>query len=342
MGQFNQDITVGITMGDPAGIGPEIVIKALLNPEIYDLCKPVVIGDLTVLKNVSMQLRSNVRFKRITTPLQALKKPNLIEVIDLQNVNPITFRLGEVSREAGKAAIEYIQVAVKHALNGAIGALTTAPINKESIHLAGLDQVGHTELLGVLTNTTDPLTMFWLHGVAIFFLTRHIQLKKAIEAVKKDRIVDLTIKMHYFLQQMGISEPRIAVAALNPHTSDNSLMGDEEETEILPAVRAVRAQGINTIGPIAADAVFHQAFLGQYDGVLSLYHDQGHVAAKTFDFDKTVAVTLGLPFIRTSVDHGTAYEIAGKGLANSKSLEEAIRAAVELSLKFNAHTHELD
>ena len=175
--------------------------------------------------------------------------------------------------------------------------------------------------------------MFWVQGLAIFFLTRHLPLKNAIEAVKKDRIIAVTIKADSFLRKIGFENPRIAVAALNPHASDGGLIGDEEEKEIIPAIKEIRARAINAVGPIAADSVFQQAFSGKYDAVLSLYHDQGHIPAKTIDFHGTVSVTLGLPFVRTSVDHGTAFDIAGKGIANSKSLEEAIRSAAEFAQK---------
>lgn len=329
-----KEVTVGITMGDPAGIGPEIVVKALSKPTTYEFCKPVVIGDLKLLKHTANQLKEAVKLRAIKNPRKASGKPGVIEVIDLQNVDLERLRIGEVSKEAGKASIEYIKVAVKHALDGELDAIATAPINKESIGLAGSAHIGHTELISALTNTAEPETVFWVRGVAIFFLTRHLSLKKAIEAVKKDNIVASMIRINDLLRKLGFKKPRIAIAALNPHASDGGLMGDEEKTEITPAIVAVREKGIDAVGPVPADSVFHLAFLGEYDVVLSLYHDQGHIPAKTVDFYGTVSVTLNLPFVRTSVDHGTAFEIAGKGVANSKSLEEAIRTAAEIASKF--------
>ncbi len=326
--------TIGVTMGDPAGIGPEIVVKALSKPALYEVCRPVVFGDLKLLKHTADQLKEAVKLQAIKDPEEASGKPGIIEVVDLQNVDLEKLKIGTVSREAGKASVEYIEAAVKYALAGKLDALATAPINKESINLAGSPYIGHTELISALTNSAEPETVFWVHGVAILFLTRHLSLKKAIEAVKKDNIVASTIRINGLLQKLGLAKPRIAVAALNPHGSDGGLMGDEEEKEIAPAVKEIRERGVNASGPIPADSVFHLAFSGAYDAVLSLYHDQGHIPAKTVDFYGTVSLTLNLPFVRTSVDHGTAFEIAGKGIANSKSMEEAIRAAAEIVSKF--------
>jgi 4-hydroxythreonine-4-phosphate dehydrogenase len=256
-----------------------------------------------------------------------------VEIIDLPNVDLTHLVLGKVSAMAGKAALEYIEVAVNYALEGKLDAIATAPINKESIRLAGSPHIGHTEIIGALTNTSDPLTMFWVRGVRIFFLTRHLSLLKAVQAVKCERIVDTVNHIHRLLRIIGVETPLIAIAALNPHVGDGGLIGSEEERELFPAVNVLREQGINAVGPIPADAIFHQAFKGAYDAVLALYHDQGHIASKTVDFHGTISVTLGFPFIRTSVDHGTAFDIAGKAIANPKSLEEAIRAAAEITMQ---------
>ena len=325
--------TVGITMGDPAGIGPEIVVRALSKREIYTFCQPVVIGDLRLLRRKVGDLKEEVTLRALENPRVVAGDSGVIEVVDLHNVNLDQLRIGQASKEAGRASLEYIKVAVHHAMKGNLDVITTAPINKEAIHLAGSTHIGHTELIGALTNTEDPVTVFWSSGVFIFFLTRHLQLKKATEAVKKDEIVRQAVDIDSVLSKTGF-KPRIAIAALNPHASDGGLMGYEEEREIIPAVKALKERGINAAGPIPADAVFHQAFSGSYDAVLSLYHDQGHIAAKTADFYGTVSVTLNLPFIRTSVDHGTGYEIASKNIANPASLEKAIRVAVEMDRRF--------
>ena len=325
--------TVGITMGDPAGIGPEVSIKSLMRSEIYTLCKPVLIGDLNLLKETADHLGLKVEFKVLSSPRDAQGRFGVIEVIDLKNVNLDDLRIGEVSAEAGRASLEYIERAVEYALKGELDAIVTAPINKEAIRMAGCKYIGHTELIGALAGVKEPLTMFWVQGVRIFFLTRHLPLIEAIRAVKKSRIVEIVLRMEHEMRRMGIERPRIAVAALNPHASDGGLIGDEEEKEIKPAVDELREVGIDVYGPIPADSVFHQALEGKYDAVLSLYHDQGHIAAKTRDFYGTVSVTLGLPFVRTSVDHGTAFDIAGRGVANPRSMEEAIKLAAKLTLK---------
>ena len=322
---------IGVTMGDPAGIGPEISLKALMNPRIYELCRPIIIGDYKLLEDLGAKLSFKATLRRISSPEEASGRPGTIDIIDLNNVDQSTFRFGVASAEGGRASAEYIRKAVDLALQGKIDAIATCPINKQAIRLAGIPFIGHTEMLGALCGVKDPLMMFWVKGVKIFFLTRHVPLAEAVRAVKKERIVKAVTRISSELQRLGIDRPLIAIAALNPHAGDGGLIGDEEEREIIPAVKELQRMGVNAVGPIPADSVFHKAFEGGYDAVLSLYHDQGHIAAKTADFYGTVSVTLGLPFIRTSVDHGTAYDIAGKGIANSKSLEEAIKLAAHLS-----------
>jgi 4-hydroxythreonine-4-phosphate dehydrogenase len=322
--------TIMLTMGDPAGIGPEIAVKTLLNPEVYERCKPIIIGDIKLLQKTAIQLKEKVRFKTITTPRNFEEKVGTIEVVDLNNVDLETLQIGEISAEAGKASLEYVEKAVEYALQKEVDAVVTTPINKKAISLAGSNHIGHTEFIAALSGVGEPLTMFWVRGARIFFLTRHLPLKEALKSVKRERIVDTTITIARALRGIGVTDPHIAIAALNPHASDGGLVGSEEEEELTPAIKEVRKLGIKVYGPIPADSVFHQVIEGRYDAVLSLYHDQGHIAAKTLDFYGTVSVTLGLPFIRTSVDHGTAHEIAGRGIANQTSLDEAIKVAVDL------------
>jgi len=321
---------LGVTMGDPAGIGPEISIKSLMKPEMYHVCRPVLIGDLSLLEKAAEGLGLDVKFKTLRSPRNAGRKNAAIELIDLGNVDLQRLEIGKVSSEAGKASIDYIEKAVEYALMGELDAVVTGPIDKKAISLAGTPYIGHTEMIAALCGVKEPLTMFWVRGARIFFLTRHMPLREALEAVKEQRIIETTVKIADALKTIGSDEPRIAIAALNPHASDGGLIGTEDEQEIKPAVEELRKRGINVRGPIPADSVFHQAVEGRYDAVLSLYHDQGHIAAKTLDFYGTVSVTLGLPFVRTSVDHGTAHDIAGKGIANPRSLEEAIRLAAVL------------
>ena len=317
-------------MGDPAGVGPEIAVKALSKHEIYEVCKPVLIGDLRLLLRTSENLKLDAAFRAVDCPEDAEGKADLVEVVDLGNVDLDLLKIGEVSEEAGRASVEYVEKAVQYALKGEVDAVTTGPINKKAIQLAGSHHIGHTEMLGSLCGVEDPLTMFWVRGARIFFLTRHLSLAEAVKAVRKDRIVGTVGRMVGELHRIGVDEPLIAVAALNPHASDEGLVGDEEAREIVPAIEELTAKGIRVVGPVPADTVFLKVLEGRYDAVLSLYHDQGHIAAKTVDFYGTVSVTLGLPFIRTSVDHGTAYDIAGKGVANPRSLEEATKLAAKL------------
>jgi len=321
---------IGVTIGDPAGIGPEITVKALFKSTLQALCRPIVIGDMIVLRQTAHQHGLRVDMKSVTLPVGQSQSGSFLEVVDLGNVDWQRLQVGQVSNATGRASIEYVEVGVQHALKGEIDALVTAPINKAAIRLAGCPFIGHTELLGALTGIEDPLTMFWVQGVRIFFLTRHLPLRKALNAITEEKIVYHVDRINSELRRLGLASPVIAIAALNPHASDGGLIGTEEHTEIAPAVAVLQSRGVRAVGPIAADSIFHNAFQGKYDAVLSLYHDQGHIAAKTFDFHGTVSVTLGLPFIRTSVDHGTAFDIAGEGIADPTSLEKEIRAAVEL------------
>ncbi len=322
---------VGITIGDPAGVGPEISVKTLLEDSIFVLCKPILIGDLGILRETSRQLGINVEFRSVNSPCEVKGERGLVELIDMGNVDLEKLEMGRASIESGRASIEYIEKAVEYALKGEIDAVATAPINKKAINMAGSKYIGHTEMLAGLCGVKEPLTMFWVRGMRIFFLTRHIPLIEAIKAVKKARIIDMSLRVREALRRIGIENPRIAIAALNPHAGEEDLIGREESEEIIPAIKELQNMGLNVSGPIPADSVFHQALERKYDAVLSLYHDQGHIAAKTLDFYGAVAVTLGLPFIRTSVDHGTAYDIAGRGIANPKSLIEAVKLGAVLS-----------
>ena len=321
---------IGVTMGDPAGIGSEITLKTFLKTEIFEVCKPIVIGDLKILENTARSLNLKVSIRRIQSVSEIHGGIGIVDIIDLGNIDLSSFEARKASAQGGKASLEYIRKAVSLALQGDIDAVATCPINKQAVRMAGSPYIGHTEILGALCGVKDPLTMFWVRGVKIFFLTRHIPLVEAIKAVKKKRIVDTVTRIVSEMRRIGFEDPLIAVASLNPHASDGGLIGDEEEKEIIPAVEELKSRGFRVTGPVPADSVFHNAFEGKYDAILSLYHDQGHIAAKTIDFYGTVSVTLGLPFIRTSVDHGTAYDIVGKGIANSKSLEEAIKLAAYL------------
>ncbi len=217
-------------------------------------------------------------------------------------------------------------------MSGEIDAIATTPINKESIKAGNVNFIGHTEMLAHLSRTEDPLTMFQVQNMRVFFLSRHLSLRDACDAVKKNKIKDYIKRSLEALKQLGIKEPLLAVAGLNPHNGEHGMFGDEEVKEILPAVKECVEDGLNVLGPIPGDSVFAMALKGRYDGVLSMYHDQGHIATKTVDFERTISLTIGMPFLRTSVDHGTAFDIAGKGIANGVSMYETIRLAAEYAL----------
>ena len=331
-----------ITMGDPAGIGPEIALKSLREPSIYQICKPVIVGDLNTLQEQAETLKECFAFKPISDINAVQGIAGVIEVFDLKNVDNTQVKAGLISAAAGKASLDYIYQAVEAAQSQHVDAIVTAPIHKKAIHLAGSLYIGHTEMIADLANVQDPLTMFWVRGARIFFLTRHLSLSEAIKHVTRANIVKTTLKISNALKEIGVPNPRIAIAALNPHAGDQQLFGFEETREITPAINQLRARGIGANGPIAADSVFHQTVEGYFDAVLSLYHDQGHIAAKTLDFYGTISVTLGLPFIRTSVDHGTAHDIAGQNKANPQSLIEAIKVAAKHVILQKMHSTEHD
>lgn len=318
---------IGIPMGDPAGIGPEIVLKALRNKELYSICKPLIIGDIGVLKHIDTIIGSGLVLNSISRPDQGIYSHGTADVLSLDNVEVRSLEYGKVQALAGKAAYEYIVESARLASAGEIRAIATTPINKEAIKNAGIKFIGHTEMYAALTNTHDPLTMFEVRNMRVFFLSRHVSLREACDMVTKDRIVDYLVRCSKALTQLGLKKKVIAVAGLNPHNGEHGLFGDEEVKHIVPAVNEAREKGIDAVGPVPADSVFAQALKGKYDAVLSLYHDQGHIATKTVDFERTISLTIGMPFLRTSVDHGTAFDIAGKGVASSVSMEEAIRLA---------------
>lgn len=327
---------VGVTIGDPAGVGPEISIRALLEGGVFSECVPILIGDLSVLEEVNARLGLGAKFRVLKAPSEAEGVEGKIDVIDTKSIiSAEGITIGAASATSGRASLQYIEKATEYALRREIDAIATAPINKRAISMAGSKYIDHTEILAALCGIRDPLTMFYAKGLRIFFLTRHVPLIEAIKAIRKEKIIEGALRVNRALKWLGIDRPRIAIAALNPHAGEDGLIGDEEIREIIPAIRELQKMGLDIVGPFPADSIFHQALERGYDAVLSLYHDQGHIAAKTLDFYGAVAVTLGLPFIRTSVDHGTAYDIAWKGLAKPKSLIEAIKLAARLSKVYN-------
>lgn len=318
---------LGITMGDPASIGPEIVVKSLANPEIYEACRPLVIGDVRILTRALASTGVHLTIRPVASAISGQYQHGEIDVIDVQNADPAEIPWGEVSAQAGQSSYEYILRSIDMALAGVIDGVATAPVNKEALKAAAVPYIGHTEMFGDRAGVADPLTMFEARGLRIFFLTRHVSLKKAISMITTDRTLDYLRRCQQALGQLGVKQPRLAVAGLNPHSGEHGLFGDEEVRELAPAVEAARAEGIDAYGPVPADSVFWHAANGRYDAVLSLYHDQGHIASKMYDFERTISLTLGLPFLRASVDHGTALDIAGQGIASSVCMEETILAA---------------
>ena len=329
---MNDKPYVGLTMGDPCGIGPEVVIKALIHSEIYEWCNPVIIGNAASLRETVKMLEIDMSINHISeTDIEMSRvNPNAASVIDIGNLNYEDVTIGEINPGCGKAAMEWVSHAGRLAMRGAIGGIATAPLNKEAASLAGYEAIGHMELLQELTGSKTVATMLIAKNLRVVHLTTHRSLRVACDYVKKDRILDYLRITDENFKKWGFENPRIGVAALNPHGSDGGLLGDEENDEILPAVTQAKAEGMTVEGPIPADIIFHQAINDQYDAVLCMYHDQGHIPVKVYGFEESITANLGLPFVRTSVDHGTAFDIAGKGIADPLSMIEAIKLASTL------------
>jgi len=326
---------VAVTIGDPAGIGPEIVLSALQGQaDLYDVCRPFVVGDQAVLERFAQALGRAVRLHIVERPADGKYEFGTIDLIDLDTEGARSLRLGEVQGAAGRSAFSYMKRAIELTLAGEGDAIATAPINKEALQLGGVPFLDHTAMLGKLTNSPNPMTMFTVQNLIIFFATRHEALVDAIGELSTDLVADQLVNANAALEQYGFRGARIAVAALNPHNGEDGIFGRAEIEVLKPAVDLARGRGVNASGPFAADSVFQRMRDGLCDAVLSLYHDQGHIAAKSVDFYRTVALTPGIPFVRSSVDHGTAFDIAGKGVASSVSMAEAIRVAAEYTHRF--------
>lgn len=327
---------VAVPMGDPAGIGPEIAIKAAADKETQEIASLIVIGDRNVLQNaMSFKGMPKLQINVVNDPARGVYRPGILNLIDLHNVLMAHFALGEVSGMCGRAAFEYIKKAIELALAHSVDAVATTPVNKESFKAGEVPFIGHTEIFAALTGTPDPLTLFEVRALRVFFLSRHVSLRRACDLVTRERIVDYVKRCTHALKKLGITSGTMAIAGLNPHCGEHGLFGDEEVREVIPAVEQLQKEGYAVAGPIGADSVFSQALHGKYNSVLSLYHDQGHIATKTLDFERTISVTAGMPILRTSVDHGTAFDIAGQGIASAVSLIEAIRLAVKYAPAFH-------
>ncbi len=320
---------IALTLGDPAGIGPEVVAKALALPEVAQSCHPLIIGNAPLLQKTAADLGLSLDITPVSSAAQA--PDNAISILDSGNLNAEDISPGQISAAAGKASVEWILQAGELALSGQVQAIATAPIHKEAARAAGYQDIGHMELLQSLTGAPEVATMLTAGSLRVVHLTTHRSLARAVEYVKKDNILAKLELTHRCFQEWGFSMPRIAVAALNPHGGDGGLLGREEIDEIAPAVEEARSRGMEVTGPIPADSVFPQALDGHYDVVLVLYHDQGHIPIKVKDFEGSISINLGFPFVRTSVDHGTAFDIAGKGIAHETGMKEAILAAAYIA-----------
>ena len=322
--------TLALTLGDPAGIGPEIMAKALAEGSAYDRLVPVAIGTSGVLRQVIDGAGLELEIRVLDSPADARGERGTVDLIETGELQEATF--GELDAAHGRAALDWIERACALAREGAVDGIVTGPINKEAARAGGLKFPGHTELLADLLGA-DPdgvFTMFVVGKLRIFFLTRHLSLRDAIDALTVERVHDGIVRVDGLLRELGVEDPHVALAALNPHAGEGGLMGDEEIRVLRPAVEKAREAGIRVSGPVPADAVFHQGHEGRFDGVISLYHDQGHIASKTLDFFGTVSATLGLPVIRTSVDHGTAFDLAGTWKADARGQVNALRVGAEL------------
>lgn len=326
---------IAIPMGDPAGIGPEIVLKTVADEETQRIARCIVVGSRKVME-YAMDYPGGPRLEIVTVddPGDGRYEPGVLNLIDLDNVDMDQFQVGKVSGMCGRAAYDYIARSIELANARIVDAVSTTPINKESLREGGINFIGHTEIFSALTRSNDPLTLFEVNNLRVFFLSRHVSLRKACDMVTKDRIIDYVERCTEALRKLGVTEGTMAIAGLNPHSGEHGLFGDEEVKEVFPAVEELQRRGYKVVGPIGADSVFSQALHGKYNSVLSLYHDQGHIATKTLDFERTISITAGMPILRTSVDHGTAFDIAGKGIASAVSMKEAVRLAVKYAPAF--------
>lgn len=325
---------IAVPIGDVAGVGPEIVAKSIASKEVFEVADCVVVGDKKIMENAIDITGVNLSIHLIDEPAKGDFREGVLNLIDLNNVDMEQFEFGKVSGMCGKAAYDFIAESIALANSHRADAVATTPINKESLRAGNINFIGHTEIFGALTKTEDPLTMFETNGMRVFFLTRHVSLREMLDMVTKDRIKDYVKRCLEALKKLGVKEGTMAVAGLNPHSGEHGLFGFEEVNEIAPAVEELQAEGYDVVGPVGADSVFHQAAIGKYNSVLSLYHDQGHIATKTLDFEKTIAITNGMPILRTSVDHGTAFDIAGKNIVSAVSMIEAILLAAKYAPNF--------
>ena len=322
---------IGLTMGDAAGIGPEICVKALADKETIHSNNVLVIGDSRIMEKARILINEKMKIQSFSHVTEAKFSEDVISVLDLKNNQLDDFACGEVRASSGKAAVEQTEKAVQLALANEIDAITSAPLNKQAMHQAGYHFAGQTELLGHLCRCKKASLALYIGPIRLFYLSNHVSMKTACENIKKEKILKKIVEIEEVLKGFSIEKGRIAVAAFNPHAGEGGALGSEEQEEIIPAIKAAQKRGIMALGPFPADAIFINARKGEYDAVLVMYHDQGNIAAKLMDFGAGVTVAIGLPIIRTSVAHGTAFDIAGKGLADPATLILAIQTAGKIA-----------
>jgi 4-hydroxythreonine-4-phosphate dehydrogenase len=322
---------LAITLGDPAGTGPEIIIKALALPEIHTLCRPLIVGDAAVLTQALRFVGSSLKVRAFASVAEATYSPDTLSVLDLKNVDLAKLTLGKVDAMAGQAAYEYVRRAAELALAGEVAAIVTSALNKAAMNLAGHHYDGHTGLLAEVCKSPGATMMLVAEKLRVSHVSTHVPLRVAIDRVRPERILKVLQLTHDAVKKLGIANPKIAVAGLNPHAGENGLFGDDEQKYIEPAIAEGRARGFDVSGPYAGDTVFFRVLQGEFDAGIAMYHDQGHVAAKMLGIWRGVNVTLGLPIIRTSVEHGTDFANAGTGRGDPRSLVEAIKLAATMA-----------
>ncbi|HWR40523.1 MAG TPA: 4-hydroxythreonine-4-phosphate dehydrogenase PdxA [Patescibacteria group bacterium] len=321
---------LAITMGDAAGCGPEIIMKALAAEDIYRRCRPLVFGDTGRLRQAALLVKSTLLVRSVITSAHGSFEHGMVDVLDFANI-PTNLPFGKISPLAGHAAFQYIEEAVRQAMDKEVAAVVTAPVNREALQQGGHHYPGHAEILAALSNADDCVVLLVGDRLKVIHVTAHVPMVEAAAFIKKDRIFRVIRLADRMLRLLGISRPRIAVAGFNAHAGENGLLGREEIEEIVPAIEAARQEKINALGPISPDVVFFRAACRkEYDIVVAMYHDQGHIPVKMLGFDDGINVTVGLPFVQTSVDHGTAFDIAGQGTADRRSMTAALDFAIRL------------
>ena len=332
---------LGISMGDPAGVGPEIAAKALARKNVYEIAKPILVGDVGVMARAADIANVKIKVRAVSQVCDSKFEYGVADVLDLKNVNIETLEYGKISPMAGKAAFEAVVKVITLAMDGQIRAAVTGPINKEALNRAGYLYAGHTEIFAEYTKTKEYAMLLVEGNMRVVHVSTHVSLRRACELVRKERVLKVIQLADEACKRLGIMKPAIGVAGLNPHSGEGGLFGDEEEKEIIPAIKEAGSLGIHAEGPVPADTLFAKVKGGQYDMAVAMYHDQGHIPVKVTGFVfnnqiqkwesvRGVNITLGLPIIRTSVDHGTAFDQAGKGTATEESLIHAMEYAVKL------------